>query len=175
MEYLAEDPLHNAIHHGIKGDINCVFENQRYRAGVILIYSGIDAMAFLGMPANQFDVSGSDFIEWVERYIRFPGTEQLTGIDLYGARCAMLHSYGVKSKASRQGKCRMVAYMDRCHLPVIYSPSVSQDLVLVSIYALRDAFFGGIDSFLVDLFSDPERARTAENRLQQFTVVTRRH
>ena len=127
------------------------------------------------MPANRVDVSSSDFIEWVERYIRFQGTEQLSGIDLYGARCAMLHTYGVKSKASRQGKCRMVAYMDQCALPVIYSPSVSQDLVLVSIRALRDAFFRGIDSFLVDLFSDPERAKMAETRLRQFTVVTRKH
>lgn len=174
MEYLSQDPLHNAIHHGIKGDIDFVFEHQRYRAGVILIYSGIDAMAFLGMSANQVDVSGSDFIEWAERYIRFPGTEQLTGFDLYGARCAMLHTYGVKSKASRQGKCRMLAYMDRGALPVIYSPEVSQDLVLVSIPALKDAFFQGIDLFLVDLFSDPERARIAESRLQQFTVLTRR-
>ena len=50
------------------------------------------------MPATHTEVASKDFIQWAFRHIRFPGTEQLTGEDLYGARCALLHSYTAQSK-----------------------------------------------------------------------------
>lgn len=37
--------------------------------------------------------------------------------------------------------------------------------VIVSVPALADAFFQGIDRHVVDLFKDPERAATANERL----------
>jgi hypothetical protein len=125
-------------------------------------------MAFLGMPPDQQDVKRDDFVKWADRYIKFPCDDQLTGLDLYGARCAMLHSYGVVSDLSRKGQCRMVAYMDKSVPEVRYNPAVAKDLVLVSVTALADAFYSGIDQFLVDLFADKKKAETAEKRLTWF-------
>jgi hypothetical protein len=71
-------------------------------------WCGIDAMAYLALPASNEDVTRSDFVRWVDRYMKFPCEEQLTGLDLYGARCAMLHSYAMASDLSRKGKCRQV-------------------------------------------------------------------
>jgi hypothetical protein len=133
-----------------------------------LILSSIDSMAYLGMPANQQDVRRDDFIKWADRYIKFSCKEQLTGLDLYGARCAMLHSYGVVSELGRKGQCRMVGYMDKSVPEVRYNPDVKKDFVLVSVAALAEAFFRGIDQFLVDLFTDRRRAEVAEKRLQRF-------
>ena len=125
-------------------------------------------MAFLGMPSHQQDVTRDNFVRWAEGYIKFRCDDQLTGLDLYGARCAMLHSYGVVSRLSREGQCRMVGYMDNSVPEVRYNPKVAKDFVLVSVTALAEAFYRGIDQFLVDLFANKERAEVAEKRLAWF-------
>ena len=167
MADLSRDPIVNTVQNGIKRGIRVALENNCLGAGAILILSGIDAMAYLDMPEDQQDVTRSDFIRWADRYIRFPCKEQLTGIDLYGARCAALHQYGSASALSREGKCRMVGYMDASIPEVRYQPSISNDIVLVSVPALAEAFFTGVDRFLIDLFSDAEKAPSAEHRFKK--------
>jgi hypothetical protein len=159
--------LINAIHNGIKRGIRVALENGCLGSAVILILCGIDAVAYLAMPASQEDVTRTDFVRWVDRYIKFPCKEQLTGLDLYGARCAMLHNYGVASDLSRKGKCRQIVYMDISVPEVRYEHNVSRDVVLVSVPALADAFFSGVDKSLVDLFLDKKKAPIAEQRLEK--------
>ncbi|MFA5115726.1 MAG: hypothetical protein WC486_00390 [Candidatus Omnitrophota bacterium] len=168
MNDISRDPITKAIYGEIKEGIKLCIDNECLGSAIILVLSGIDAMAYLSMPAEQEDVTKNDFVTWVEKYIRFPCKEQLTGLDLYGARCAMLHSFGAVSKLSREGKCRMVGYMDKNKPEVIFNPEVSKKLVLVSVAALAEAFFRGIDKFLVDLFKNPEQAKIAEKRLNNF-------
>jgi len=79
----------------------------------------------------------------------------------------MLHNYGTASDLSRKGKCRQVAYMDESVPEVLFDPNVSKDLVLVSVPALADAFFSGVDKFLVDLFAESKKAPIAEQRLKK--------
>ena len=164
---LSKDPLINAVHNGIKRGIRVALENNCLGSAVILILSGIDAMAYIAMPASQDDVTRDDFVIWTAQYIKFPCVEQLTGLDLYGARCAMLHNYGTASKLSRKGKCRQVGYMDKSVPEIRFDPNVSNDLVLVSVPALADAFFPGVDKFLVDLFTDNNKTSIAEQRLKK--------
>ncbi len=168
MNDLKEDPIINAIYGGIKKGIQVAIDNECMDSAAILILSGIDTMAYLNMPADQEDVTKNDFATWAEYYIKFPCKEQLTGLDLYGARCAMLHSFGAVSKLSREGKCRMVGYMDKSIPEVRYNPAISRELVLVSVPALAESFFQAIDKFLVDLFANPTKARVAEKRLHGF-------
>ncbi len=168
MVNLNKEPIINAIEKGIKRDIEIALKNNCLRAAVILIYAGMDAMAFLDLPETQTEVQRKDFISWAEQYIRFPCKEQLTSADLYGARCSMLHAYGVVSRMSYAGKCRMVGYVDKNVPEVIYNPTISKDLVLVSILALKNAFFKGIDKFLKDAFSNREKAHIVEKRLKTF-------
>jgi len=146
-------------------------DNKCYGSTVILLYSGIDSMAYLNIPAKQEDVTKNDFIEWADIYINFPCKEQLTGKDLYGARCAMLHNYSVFSRMTRNGECRVIGYMDHSVPEVRFNPSVSNSLVLVSIEALVHAFFKGIDKYLVDLFSDNSKKMLAEERLKNLVLT----
>ncbi|KQC08570.1 MAG: hypothetical protein APR62_04460, partial [Smithella sp. SDB] len=130
---MERDPISKAIYGGIKRGIQVAVENNCYGSAVILILSGIDSMAFLNMPESQTDVTRTDFIDWVNRYMKFPCKEKLTGADLYGARCAMLHTYGVVSKMSREGKCRMVGYMSEAVPEIRFNPKVNNNFVLVSV------------------------------------------
>lgn len=125
MENLNSDPIINAINNGIRRGIQFALDNKCFGSTVILLYSGIDAMAYLSMSAKQKDVLKNDFIEWADKYINFPCNEQLTGKDLYGARCAMLHNYSVFSRMSRNGECRVISYMDHSVPEVRFNPSVS--------------------------------------------------
>lgn len=118
------------------------------------------------MPSGQMDVTGKDFIDWADRYIEFPCKDQLSGSDLYGARCAMVHTYSVYSKMSREGKVKLIGYMDKSVPEVRYNPAVNKDLVLVSVPGLAEAFFKGIDRFLVDVFSNKDRPPIVEERLR---------
>lgn len=170
MTDFARDPIHNAIQEGIKEDIRIALEHKRFRAAAILIYAGMDAMAVLDMPAAQTNVTRTDFIRWANKYIRFPCVNQVTGEDLYGARCAMLHTYGVVSEMSRQGKCRMIGYADHQVPEIRFNPSVANDLVIVSLQGLRDAFFTGIDRFLVDAYADKAKAAAVDARLEMFVM-----
>lgn len=123
-------------------------------------------MAYLSMPATQPDVTRDDFVSWVERYIHFPCKQQLTGLDLYGARCGMLHSFSTISGLHRQGKCRQIGYMDRSVPEIRFNPNVSEELVLVSIEALARAFSDGVDRFLIDVYADGRKAKVANERFR---------
>ena len=167
MADLSRDPIINAVYNGIKEGIRTCLSANCWGSTAILIYSGIDAMAYVAMPSGQVDVGRKDFVSWVDRYVHFPCKEQITGLDLYGARCGMVHNHSTFSRLTREGKCRTVGYVDQSRPAVIYRPEVSTSLVMVSIRDLAEAFFSGVDRFLVDVFSQPDRAAIAEERFQK--------
>ena len=103
-----------------------------------------------------------------DKYVSFPGREQLTGHDLYGARCAMLHTFGPQSAMSRAGQCREILWADQCIPPIMGHPNTPGH-VIVSILALRDAFFAGMDRFLIDVYKDPQstEAKLANERFNK--------
>jgi hypothetical protein len=162
----ARDSIINVVHNGIKRPIRLLIDSDCYPAAVTLTYSGIDAMAFLNMPSAQTEVTQKDFVKWAERYICFPCEGQLSGLDLYGARCSVLHAHGAASRLSRKGKCRMIGYTDQMVPEVVYRPGIRRDFVVVSIRGLVEAFFTGVDHFLVDLFANSQKASVANERFR---------
>jgi hypothetical protein len=166
MSDLGRDPIVNVVQNQIKKGIRITLDNECYSSVVILTYSGIDTMAFLNMPASQVDVTRDDFVQWVDTYLKFPCQEQISGLEFYGARCAMLHTFTTSSRLSRSGQIRQIGYMDKSVPEIRYDSSVSKDLVLVSIAALAESFLQGVDRFLIDVFSDSNRIPVVEERLR---------
>lgn len=171
MTGLASDPVMNVVYRGIKEPIRLLVENSFLEAALKLVYSGIDTMAFLNMPPGQRDVLEVDFTAWCDRYLRLPGDESVTSLELYAARCGLLHAHSGDSRKHRQGLARLLQYTDNGQ-PVRYRPEIDPELVLVSIQTLVDAFFEAVDRFLVDLFRDPSRAQVANSRLQDMFVFS---
>ena len=137
----------------------------------MLILTGIDTVAYLSVPAGKKTQDCHDFIEWVDRYILLEGKKKLTGLELYIARCIILHSYSDYSSIMSLGDCRTVKYTDQSNPDAInYNPEESNKIVKVSIPALSDAFFNGVDRFFDYLFSDNEIALVAENRLNELML-----
>jgi hypothetical protein len=162
-----QDGVNNAIYKGICQGIEITIEKECFGSAVILVLSAIDAMAYLAMPDDHEDVTRKDFIQWAEKYIRFPSGE-LPGADLYGARCAMLHTYGAHSKMSREGECRAILWMSHSE-PPIRTHVNTPGYVMVSIPTLQNSLFDGINRFLIDVFREPnsDRAKLINRRLNK--------
>jgi hypothetical protein len=77
---------------------------------LMLIYVGIDSMAWLAMPAGQEDVTGADFMMWYEKYFPATTTAVIRGVDLYAARCGVVHSATAESRLARNASANRIAY-----------------------------------------------------------------
>lgn len=138
---LSQDPIINAIYGQIKRGIEVCLKNGCYGSALVLIYSRINAMANLSRPANQKNVTPKDFIDWVNSYIRFDSDVRIMGEELYAARCAIIHKYGVESEKARLGRVRTVLYMVGGKNPIKYKASFNKDYIMVEINALASTFF----------------------------------
>ena len=129
MAELSNDPVMNIIYAGIKEGVRVTVENKCFGSAIILVYSGIDAMAYLNMPEHQERVIGKNFIEWVDSYMIFPRGACISGIDLYGARCGMVHTYSSFSDLSERGDCKVIGYVDKNIPEISYNPEHSDTLL----------------------------------------------
>ena len=73
-------------------------------AALAMAYVCIDTMAYLSMPNSQSEQRRQDFIDWVNTYLRGHPDQpyQYEGIDVYAARCALLHTFGAEAKLHRE-------------------------------------------------------------------------
>lgn len=87
-------------------------EERRHMPTKILIYSLMDSMAWACSPKIE-RATRKNFETWVQRWMmpRFAMlTIQVRPVDLYAARCAVLHSMTPNSELSRGGNARTIAY-----------------------------------------------------------------
>ncbi len=130
--------------------------------GLILIYSGIDIMAWLYRPENQPDVQRLDFIEWSEKFL-LPGSElSCDAIDLYSARCALIHSNIPKSRLTREGIAKQLSYAwgpakVSVLQKVIEDKGTSSTDVAVHVDTLFEAFTKAIGNYMNYLSENPEK------------------
>jgi len=73
-------------------------------ATIAMIYICIDTMAFLAMPADQTTQGKKDFVKWVDTYLKTEAGQpyEYRGIDVYAARCALLHAFSAETEAHRK-------------------------------------------------------------------------
>lgn len=144
----------------------CLSNHLRLPA-LVLIYCGIDFMANLSRPMDQPEQSRNDFIKWAEGYMTCESRLSVSGLDLYAARCGILHTYTMDSRLSAEGKAKRILYAwgDR-------SPEKPMELLkalgfrerVVRIEDLAAAFFDGIDAFSTTLGKDKNLASVVQRR-----------
>jgi hypothetical protein len=165
MSDFARDPYNNVIQSGIKDELQAAIGERRFRTALILFYSGIDAMTYLSLPSGRERAKGEDYAKWSEKYVLRGPLQQITGDELYGARCAMLHEYGLISDATTKRAGRMLGIQDFDSQIIRYDPAVSKDLMIVSLYHLIAAFCLGIDDFCVEAMTSPATSADFSRRL----------
>ena len=165
-----KDPLFNAIYSGIKLGISAAFDAKAFGSGLTLIYCGIDSMAWLNMPSGQTDVTRTDFVDWVDSYFDRSFTSQVTGEELYSARCAVVHTYTNESRSSRSG-ARMIGYKLGGSPPINFDPRVDKDVLIMELGYFKDAFFKSIDDFLMKAFMDSNKGKLIDQRSQKLLIA----
>src|SRR5687768_2470405 len=79
-------------------------------SALTLIYSAVDALAALTRKAQGTRATRKEFLAWVTAYLLPEIGGGLTALDLYGARCGVVHTYGPTSDLSKNGEAKLLIY-----------------------------------------------------------------
>jgi hypothetical protein len=146
------------------------------QAGLILIYSAIDVVGWLASPKDFVD--RDTFMGWVDRYLLPAKPLDCTALDLYAARCGMLHTLTPYARPFKNKKPRLICYA--YNQPDLQSlrrsielGRISDRFVAVKVADLFEAWLLGIRHFIEGLEkNEQEKRRVYEKADQFFTTVT---
>jgi hypothetical protein len=133
--------------------------------------STFDTLAYFGMPISKNKNTKQGFIDWVNKYLKAEQSQpyQYCGIDVYGARCALLHAFSSEADFHQQNPGTMVfGYSDggrHC-----FDPSKDPSFAIIGIPSLVNDFITGVQHFLNDLkgrVGNPAEKSVLEDRLNK--------
>jgi len=182
---VVRDPITNVIYgeHGIKRSVRILLDSGCYLGALTILFSTLDAMGNLDRPANNEKGTKRDFLTWADRYIRLEaavrsdvvelvGTSRITSVELYAARCAVLHTYGSESDISRAGNARQIGWMVSsktnvpCKPAAVCKPTAGKKLVMVDINHFSNVVLDAVDRFIRDALTDESRKEILGIRLR---------
>ncbi len=153
--------------------INLLYEQQLTPPFLVLVYATIDAAASLTVSGNR-EVARDDFIAWVDRYLLPDSALPCTSIDLYAARCGILHALSPLSRLSQQGKARSINYAWGTSRRETLDASIVQrgrsDIVAVHMDDLRNAIHSGVRRFFDTVAADAALAAVVRARTDRLFV-----
>jgi hypothetical protein len=139
--------------------IRLCLENHLRMPALALIYCGIDVLASFSRPPENSEVKPADFINWAERYMKCEKVLGLSGLDLYAARCGILHAYTMDSRLSANGRARRIIYAwgnREPDEPLRLLRTLGFPEIMIKIETLFSAFLDGIRAFEKALEDDPK-------------------
>ncbi|MDE1892380.1 MAG: hypothetical protein KGI13_07785 [Betaproteobacteria bacterium] len=135
-------------------------------ATVIMVYVAIDSMAFLSMPEWRTKQNQNDFIAWVNMYLKASpeSVYQYDGRDVYGARCAILHSYSIDAYYHQQNsEVKMFAYHDGGRHE--YNAEIDNRLIVIGVNSLVNDFGVALVKFIQAINTDVSLRQRVANRI----------
>jgi hypothetical protein len=147
---------------GMLRGINVELDAECLVSGVALIFAAIDSLAALTRPVEQKRTTRAVFIEWCDKYLRPREALGCSSLEIYAARCGVLHTYSPDSDLEREGRARRLIYEWRA------GPKADADFPLpkaanvIQVETLRDVLHEAARRFLIDSEIDPgtcERVR----------------
>jgi hypothetical protein len=136
-----------------------------------MVYVGLDTMALLACPVGKQSQSRADFIAWVDKYLSADtGSEyQYEGIDVYAARCAVLHSYGsVAALHSGANPPRKFGYTDNGP----HRKDDTERFALISVAVLIHDFSRAMETFINEIRNDSELKRRVDSRIHSLFFMS---
>jgi hypothetical protein len=140
--------------------IEACLEKELDVAAQVLIYSGIDIVGWLA-SADEF-ASDRTFIEWAKNYLLKAKPLPWTALDLWGARCGLVHTLMPFSRPSKKGQPRIICpavgtARAEDFQAIIDVRGDSDRYVSVHVNDLYEAWRLGVARFVDSLERDPER------------------
>lgn len=144
-------------------------------SAVVMAFVCIDAMAYLSLPADRETQGKADFIAWVDAHLKAHKDQpyQYRGLDVYGARCAMLHAYSSESDFHEKNEgAKKFGYHDGGKHA--YDPFEDERFVIIGTASFVNDVVHGVSTFLESCKADADLRARVEGRLPKvlatFTV-----
>jgi len=139
-----------------------------------ILYSTIDIFAYIWAGGDDRH-AGLRFRDFVDKYLikRLP---EITSPDLWGARCAILHTASPDSTASKTGRARRLLYcwgageIENIREVIKHGPNPSSHIGLRFEY-LEHALSAGLQEFAEDLQKDSSLLSSCDSRLKQIYSI----
>lgn len=140
----------------VKAAIDQCHANSHIMPCLTLLYSTIDVLASLEAVPNEG--TRAAFVRWVDTYMLPDPRIPCAGIDIYAARCGIIHGFSADSNLSRSGQAKKISYawgtadvekLRRAH------QALSQDGISIHVRDLIDAFGAGVVKYIDEVTLDP--------------------
>lgn len=143
---------------------------------LILVYSAIDAVAWLGRRDLHPEVRAV-FTEWVDRWLLPASPLPCSALELYAARCGVLHTFTSQSELATRGKVRRIAYtwggVSVTDLQRKLDAEEPRAAVAVDIDALYNGLRLGTAQFFEDALTDSELSAAVEAKSRLYFASIR--
>jgi len=135
-------------------------------SAVAMAFVCMDTMAYLSLPAGRETQGKADFIAWVDAHLKGHEDQpyQYRGLDVYGARCAVLHAFGSESDFHEKNKdAKKFGYHDGGKHA--YDKSVDERLVIIGTASFLNDVVHAVSAFLEGCKADADLRSRVEGRL----------
>ncbi len=170
MSAIENDPLFSSLLDHVKAVQLCLSNHLQIPA-LALIYCGIDFMGNISRPEQQAEQTRGDFIRWAEKHMSCVQRFGVSGLDLYAARCGVLHTYTMDSRLSTEGKAKRILYAWGNKSPEEANKllrSLGFQEVVIKLEDLGTSFVDGIESFTAMLKEGTPFAAVVKQRSRKF-------
>lgn len=175
FEYAGDDPKKNRMVSWFQAHCHAIatcLNAELPEASLVLIYSGFDTFGLLAAAPGTLDASGDSYKQWCEKYIlpRIKSVEgdPVTAVDLWGARCGVLHTSTPLSKLEREGKAHQIWYQFADKVGVNFIMNSKLPPLGLDVQNLALAFKEGGIASITDINKDPLAFQAADARAQHF-------
>jgi hypothetical protein len=151
--------------------IDACIEKKLSAPVLILIYSGIDTAGWLA--SSEHYATKASFMKWVDAYLLKGKPLQCTSLELYAARCGLLHTFTPNSELSSLGKARRIYYAwgtasVRDLQRTIDLTNKTGEYVAVHVNDLYEAWRLGVLQFTEELDKSPDRKSRVYKKVSKF-------
>ena len=141
-------------------------------SAVAMAFVCIDTMSFLGLPAGRDKQGRADFIAWVDAYLTGHPEQPYAyaGLDVYGARCALLHAFSSEVDFHQQNPAaKRFGYHDGgLHG---YDPQIDPNLVIIGTASFLNDVVHAVSAFMDACKADADLRARVEGRLPQILAT----
>lgn len=142
----------------LKDSIDDCLTNGRVLSCLTLLYSAIDVLASLERLPNEGIQSA--FVRWVDRYMLPNNAFHFSSVDLFAARCGIIHAFSAESDLSRKGRANKIVYAwGTARVDVLHrvGRALGRSEISVHVRDLVDGFGLAVIQYIDDVADHPDQ------------------
>jgi hypothetical protein len=150
-------------------------KNNRVNPALILLYSAIDSFSFLTDRENK--KSKQSFIDWVDKWMLNKPGLNFSSIDIYAARCGLLHRQTSESDLSMKKEAKEFYYVhgskpiEPLNASIKNTLAIRDKVIAIRIEELLTSFRIGMDDCMTEIRKDYEWDKEFRDRADKYFVL----